>query len=98
MISLAAYKTEYKFLSGIIPEDWEEEYYETHELFGCGVKGLRISDKEWENLFIKIKSKFGSDLIEVFSYISNGVDFIVYIKKGYYIRVMRNKKIDEIIN
>ena len=91
------YLTE-KFLSGIIPEDWEENIYETNKHFSLLIKGMPLSDKEWKNLFIKIKSKFGNDLIEVFSYISNGVDFIVYIKKGYYIRVMRNKKIDEIIN
>lgn len=74
-------KTKYKFLTGILPANFQETVYEDNNSYICNVKGERLSDEKWDNLAGKIKEEFGKNLIEIYSVTCYGVNFNVYLRK-----------------
>ena len=89
--------TEYKFLNGIIPKNWKEEYYETDKYFYCYIRCDQLSVIEWDKFSPKIISIFGKYIYASYVDIVNGVINILIHKKEF-IMSERNKKIDIIIN
>ena len=90
----------YRFLDGIIPNNWETNYSELVYNFCCAVYTREeTSDSEIETLIIKIKSEFGIYFNGVYThnnYYNINRGFTVIIRKAY-IMHNRNKKIDKIL-
>jgi hypothetical protein len=72
--------TNKKFLTGIIPKEWEEDVYKGDKYWSIQVKGKYLRDSEWNTLFASFVEEFGEHLLEVYSISSNGSHFIVYLK------------------
>lgn len=69
------------FLNGLLPEGFVEKVIEYDNYWACRVLGRVLPDKEWDELFNKIKNEFGDNLMEVYSNTCYGVDFVVYLRK-----------------
>lgn len=72
---------DYKVLTGIIPDSWREFGFEYENNFSIYVEGQMLPNGQWDNLVESIKAEFGNKLMEIYSHTSNGVHFIVYLKK-----------------
>jgi len=81
--------TNKKFLTGIIPDDWEEKVYK-HNTFWTSkckrndqVTSENHTEKqiEFDNICKKIKKEFGEYLMEIYSITSTGIYFVVYLKR-----------------
>lgn len=75
-------RTDKKFLTGIISSKWTEDVYEADSYWACYVRGEMLHEEDWQYLTQKIKEEFKENLNEIYSYTSNGVHFVIYLKKS----------------
>lgn len=78
------YKVESQLLKGILSDEYEETCYVNDGHYSIEVKkkdGVHLSDKEWSNLYRKLKKQFGDNLMKVYSITSNGIHFVVYLRR-----------------
>lgn len=71
-----------KMLTGLIPAEWKENVTEYEKYFACKVLGKALPPKQWEQLVDVISNEFEENLMEIYSNTDNGIDFIVYLRKG----------------
>jgi len=82
-------KTNKKFLTGLIPKEWEEIVYEHETYWSCrcsrndAVTAGNFVEKEgqFDKICENIISEFGKHLMEIYSISSAGVHFVVYLRK-----------------
>jgi hypothetical protein len=83
-------KTNKKFLSGLIPKEWEEIVYEYDKYWMCKCKRNDDTntynsiehDIEFDKICKNIIKEFGEHLMEIYSISSGGSDFEVYLRKN----------------
>ena len=71
----------YKILTGIIPDSWNEYGYEYDNNYSIYVEGQLLPANQWTELINSIKNEFNDRLIDIYSHTPNGIHFIVYLKK-----------------
>lgn len=71
-------KTNKKFLTGIIPDNFKEVVFKAKSSWTICVDGDLMELSEWKELENKIKEEFGQNLIEISKYVSR---FIVYLRR-----------------
>jgi hypothetical protein len=69
-------------LSGLIPENWQVQTFDSETHYTVEVRGTALSDSEWDGMLELFKSEFGDNLYEVYSDIANGELFNVYLKNS----------------
>jgi hypothetical protein len=69
-------------LSGLIPENWQVQTFDSETHYTVEVRGTALSDSEWDDMLELFKSEFGDNLYEVYSDIANGELFNVYLKNS----------------
>lgn len=81
-------RTDKKFLTGLIPDGWEERVFEedTHWSVKCkrhDYDGGKYNEQEaeFDRICDKILEEYGDNLSEIYSITSAGVHFVVYLKK-----------------
>ncbi len=74
-------KSKEKLLRGILPEGFTETAYKNTTFWAIRVLGKHLTDNEWSLLYQKLRAEFGEHLMEVYSLESNGIDFVVYLKR-----------------
>lgn len=82
-------RTDKKFLTGLIPDKWEEKVFEHDTFWACECKrdALRSVDylkgeKQFDRICNNIKNEFGEHLMEIYSKTSAGIHFVVYLRKS----------------
>lgn len=86
-----------RFLQDLIPPTWQEQVLEYELHYAVMVEGERLSDREWDQLYQAFEARFQTDLIECYSYTSNGVSFTVYLRKTV-IQNERERKLARILH
>jgi len=74
-------KTDKQFLKHLIPQVFNETVYQSKKHWACDVKGFKLSGQQWADIQQDIKTAFGSNLIEIEVKSSQGVRFIVYLRR-----------------
>jgi hypothetical protein len=69
-------------LSGLIPEKWKVQTFDSETHYTVEVHGTALLDSEWDDMLELFKSEFGDNLYEVYSDIPNGELFDVYLKSS----------------
>lgn len=72
---------ESKFLTGLIPDEWEEIVHDEDNQYRVHVIGEPLTDKKWAKLAKDIKNEFGDELKEIFIIKPNGVNFEIVLRK-----------------
>jgi hypothetical protein len=67
-------------LSGLIPDNWKVQTYDSETHYTVEVRGTALSDSEWDDMLELFKSEFGDNLHEVYSDNPNGELFDVFLK------------------
>lgn len=75
-------KTEMKFLTGLIPEIWIEEVYESNDHYSVIVIGEKLTPINWDHLTKILKDEFGNDVMEIYSMSPCGLHFVIHLKKN----------------
>lgn len=82
-------KTNKSLLKGLLPKEWEEVVYEHERFWSCKCKRDSESQKkgwlekeiEFSSVCDNIINEFGDHLMEIYSIESNGLNFVVYLRK-----------------
>ena len=82
-------KIEQKFITSLLPSGYTEDVFEHETHYACKCKhdnGNYMDNKDgedgtWELFCKKISDEFGDNLMEIYSITSQGVNFVVYLKK-----------------
>lgn len=72
---------EAKFLTGLIPEYWEEVVHDEDIHYRIHVFGEKLSEKQWNKLVKNLTTEFGEDLKEIYTITPNGIEFDVFLRK-----------------
>lgn len=81
--------TDKRFLTGIIPNTWDENVYENDNFWTCkcsrnpqtNYDTYNKNEKEFDIVYEKIKEEFKEHLMEIYSISSCGDSFVVYLRK-----------------
>ena len=82
-------RTDKILIGSLLPNGYEEIVYEHENYFACYCKHLNNDymdnkngiDGTWELFCENISEEFGDNLLEIYSITSQGVYFIIYLKK-----------------
>lgn len=77
-------ETDKHFVFDLLPENYEEIVYENDNFYACKCKNIEskyIGEEKWNELCETIEKEFGDNLMEIYSITSEGVYFVVYLKK-----------------
>lgn len=82
-------RTDKKFLTGLIPEGWEERVFEDDNHWACKCKrndnvtssNYTEMDGQFDRICDAIIKEFGEQLMEIYSITSAGIHFVVYLRK-----------------
>lgn len=90
--------TNKKFLTGLIPSEWQEKVYKHNTFWACKCKrnnqvnseSHTEKQREFDNICKKIENEFGKYLMEIYSITSAGIHFVVYLHRK---KLSKNKDI-----
>lgn len=76
------YETPYRFIADMLPASYDETVCdnETHYSIVCQNRNGQTMPN-WESFLDAVKLRFGERLMEVYSITSDGVKFVIYIRK-----------------
>ena len=82
-------RTDKILIGSLLPNGYEEIVYDSEGYFACYCKHINGeymdnkdgNDGTWELFCEKISEEFGDNLLEIYSITSQGVYFIIYLKK-----------------
>jgi hypothetical protein len=82
-------RTDKVLIGSLLPNGYEEIVYEHADYFACYCKHLNCEymdnkdgdDGTWEAFCEKVINEFGDNLLEIYSITSQGVYFVIYLKK-----------------
>lgn len=75
-------ETDYLFISDLLNDDYTQQVYETETYYSIkceNVNGTRSLN--FDRFYDAVKDRYGDRLMEVYSITSDGVKFVVYIRK-----------------
>jgi len=75
-------KPQPKFLTGIIPNNWEETIFIYESYYLIHVSGGTITPDAWENYLKLLKNEFQENLDEVYRLPEDNTVFEVYLHKN----------------
>ena len=85
-------ETNNDFLKGIIPSQWKQIVYENNNYWSIeyqrnddvDFKNFSEKDAEFDKICDSLINEFGDNIMEIYSIISAGKHFIIYLKKLYF--------------